>query len=89
YASPEQLRGEPVGVPGDLYQVGGLLYFALTGRAPFEGGDRDAVVQAQLHAPPPVASVRARGVSPALDRVLVRAMLKDPAGRFADAAEMR
>lgn len=89
YASPEQLRGEPVGVAGDLYQVGGLLYFALTGRAPFEGGDRDAVVQAQLHAPPPVASVRARGVSPALDRVLVRAMLKDPAARFADAAEMR
>lgn len=89
YASPEQLRGEPVGVPGDLYQVGGLLYFALTGRAPFEGGNRDAVVHAQLHAPPPVASVRARGVSPALDRVLVRAMLKDPAGRFADAAEMR
>lgn len=89
YASPEQLRGEAVGVAGDLYQVGGLLYFALTGRAPFEGGDRDAVVRAQLHAPPPVASVRARGVSPALDRVLVRALLKDPADRFADAAEMR
>lgn len=89
YAPPEQLRGEPVGVPGDLYQVGGLLYFALTGRAPFEGGDRDAIVRAQLHAPPPVASVRARGVSPALDRVLVRAMLKNPADRFADAAEMR
>lgn len=89
YASPEQLRGEPVGVAGDLYQVGGLLYFALTGRAPFEGGDRDAVVRAQLHAPPPVASVRARGVSPALDRVLVRALLKDPSDRFADAAEMR
>ncbi|MFG6281052.1 PASTA domain-containing protein [Microbacterium sp. S16(2024)] len=89
YASPEQLRGEPVGVRGDVYQVGGLLYFALTGRAPFEGGDRDAVVRAQLSAPPPVASVRARGVSPALDRVLVRAMLKDPADRFADAAEMR
>lgn len=89
YASPEQLRGEPVGVRGDVYQVGGLLYFALTGRAPFEGGDRDAVVRAQLSAPPPVASVRARGVSPALDRVLVRAMLKDPADRFSDAAEMR
>lgn len=89
YASPEQLRGEPVGVPGDLYQVGGLLYFALTGRAPFEGADREAVVRAQLAAPPPVASVRARGVSPALDRVLVRAMLKTPADRFVDAAEMR
>ncbi|MCC4250264.1 MULTISPECIES: protein kinase domain-containing protein [Microbacterium] len=89
YASPEQLRGDPVGVGGDLYQVGGLLYFALTGRAPFEGGDRDAVVRAQLSAPPPVASVRARGVPPALDRVLVRAMLKNPADRFADAGEMR
>lgn len=89
YASPEQLRGDPVGVRGDIYQVGGLLYFALTGRAPFEGGDRDAVVRAQLSAPPPVASVRARGVPPALDRVIVRAMLKDPADRFADAGEMR
>jgi serine/threonine-protein kinase len=89
YASPEQLRGEPVDRRGDLYQVGGLLYFALTGRNPFESDDRDAVIRAHLQAPPPVPSVQARGVTPQLDRVIVRAMLKDADDRYADAGEMR
>ena len=89
YASPEQLSGHPVGPAGDLYQVGGLLYFALTGRPPFSGADRSALVRAHLTAPPPVPSVVARGIPSELDRVVVRAMLKDPDDRFADAARMR
>lgn len=89
FASPEQLSGQPVGPRGDLYQVGGMLYFALTGRAPFSGSDRTAVIRAHLHAPPPVPSVAVRSVPGALDRVVVRSMLKEPADRFADAAEMR
>lgn len=89
FASPEQLSGQPVGPRGDLYQVGGMLYFALTGRAPFTGSDRSAVIRAHLHAPPPVPSVAVRSVPCALDRVVVRSMLKEPADRFADAAEMR
>ncbi len=89
FASPEQLRGEPVDRRGDLYQAGGLLFFALTGRRPFEGADRAAVVRAHLHAPPPVPSVCARRIPPELDRVVVRAMLKAPGDRYADAAEMR
>jgi len=89
FASPEQLSGQPVGPRGDLYQVGGMLYFALTGRAPFTGSDRAAVIRAHLHAPPPVPSVAVRSVPGALDRVVVRSMLKEPANRFADAAEMR
>lgn len=89
YASPEQLAGRPVGPRGDLYQVGGLLFFALTGRPPFDGGDRLAVMRAHLSAPPPVPSVGRRGIPPALDRVVVRALLKEPDDRFADAREMR
>ncbi|BAJ75595.1 serine/threonine protein kinase [Microbacterium testaceum StLB037] len=89
FASPEQLSGRPVGPAGDLYQVGGLLYFALTGRAPFGGGDRTSVMRGHLSAPPPVPSVRRRGIPPALDRVVVRALLKDPDLRYADAEEMR
>lgn len=89
FASPEQLSGQPVGPRGDLYQVGGMLYFALTGRAPFTGSDRSAVIRAHLHAPPPVPSVAVRSVPGALDRVVVRSMLKEPVDRFADAAEMR
>lgn len=89
FASPEQLSGEPVGPRGDLYQVGGMLYFALTGRAPFAGIDRAAVIRAHLHAPPPVPSVIARSTPAALDRVVVRSLLKEPEARFADAADMR
>jgi serine/threonine-protein kinase len=89
YASPEQLRGEPVSASGDLYQVGGTLYFALTGSPPYRHVSREELVRAHAHAPPPVPSVLARGVPPELDRVVVRAMLKDPADRFADAAAMR
>lgn len=89
FASPEQLSGRAVGPAGDLYQVGGLLYFALTGRAPFDGGDRASVMRGHLSAPPPVPSVRRRGIPPALDRVVVRALLKDPRLRYADADEMR
>lgn len=89
YASPEQLSGRPVGPRGDLYQVGGLLMFALTGRPPFDGDDRLALARAHLSAPPPVPSVRRHGIAPALDRVVVRALLKDPEDRFNDAGAMR
>ncbi|KTS04673.1 protein kinase domain-containing protein [Microbacterium testaceum] len=89
FASPEQLSGSAVGPAGDLYQVGGLLYFALTGRAPFESGDRAAVVRGHLNAPPPVPSVRRRGIPQTIDRVVVRALLKDPSLRYTDADEMR
>lgn len=89
FASPEQLSGRPVGPAGDLYQAGGMLYFALTGRAPFSASDRAGVIRAHLHAPPPVPSVAVRSIPGALDRVVVRSMLKEPTDRFADAAEMR
>ncbi|WP_394684838.1 PASTA domain-containing protein [uncultured Microbacterium sp.] len=89
YASPEQLRGDPVGVAGDLYQVGGLLHVALVGEPPFARSRTEDTVRAHLASVPPTVSVRVRGVPAALDRVVVRALLKDPDDRFASAAEMR
>lgn len=88
YASPEQLSGEPVTEASDLYQAGATLFFALTGRPPFRGS-ADAVVRAHLTAPPPVPSAAHRGVDRAMDRLVTTAMLKRPADRYADAAEMR
>ncbi|EXJ52379.1 serine/threonine-protein kinase [Microbacterium sp. MRS-1] len=55
YASPEQLSGEAVREASDIYQIGATLFFALTGRSPFEG-ETAAVVRAHLSAPPPVPS---------------------------------
>lgn len=89
YASPEQLRGDPVGVAGDLYQVGGLLHVALVGEPPFVRPRTEDTVRAHLSSVPPTVSVRVPGVPAALDRVVVRALLKNPDDRFASAAEMR
>ncbi len=89
YASPEQLRGDPVGAAGDLYQVGGLLHFALVGEPPFVRARVEDTIRAHLAAVPPAVSIRVRGVPVDLDRVIVRALLKEPADRFGSAAEMR
>ncbi|GAB3145886.1 hypothetical protein GCM10027058_02850 [Microbacterium neimengense] len=88
YASPEQLRGAPVTEASDLYQVGAVLFFLLTGRAPY-AGDAAAIARAHLTAAPPLPSARRRGVPRALDRVVATAMLKDPADRYPDAERMR
>ena len=89
FASPEQLRRKAIDERGDLYQLGAVLYFAVTGRRPYDSADRTAVMRAHLSSPPPVPSVRAPGVGAGFDRVVVRAMLKAPEDRFRDAADMR
>ncbi|OJW02325.1 MAG: hypothetical protein BGO47_11405 [Microbacterium sp. 67-17] len=89
YMSPEQARGDAVDARGDIYQAGALLYFALVGQAPFRREEPAQVARAHLEAPPPVPSVQRPGVPRALDRIVVKAMLKDPDDRFADARTMR
>ena len=89
YAAPELLRGEGVGPAADLYQLAGVLYFALVGAPPFPRASPEATIRAHQSAAPPTASVSVGGVPVALDRVIVRAMLKDPVTRFASAGEMR
>jgi serine/threonine-protein kinase len=89
YAAPELLRGEGVDVPADLYQLAGVLYFALAGEPPFPRESAEATIRAHQSAAPPTASVRVAGVPVGLDRLIVRAMLKDPGVRFASAGQMR
>lgn len=88
YVSPEQALGRPIDERGDLYQVGAVLYFALIGRPPFRRASVDALVRAHVSAPPPVPSVADPSIPPEIDRLVVRAMLKNPAARFASAREM-
>lgn len=89
YLSPEQARGHAVDARGDVYQAGALLYFALTGRPPFPRASAGQTLRAHLETPPPVPSVVDPRVPRALDRIVVRAMLKDPVDRFSSAAAMR
>jgi len=88
FMSPEQAVGADVDGRGDLYQLGAVLYFALTGRPPFPRGSAAETMRAHVSAPPPVASVLRRDVPRAVDRLVVTAMLKDPADRFQTAAEL-
>ncbi len=88
YMSPEQARGLKVDARGDVYAVGALLYLMLTGHAPYERSDPAAVLRAHVQAPVPVPSARA-DVPHTVDRLVSRAMAKNPDLRFRSAAEMR
>ena len=88
YLSPEHARGLPVREAGDLYQLGGLLHFALTGAPPFLGDEPLATMRAHVSAEPTPPSLLAPGLPEELDAVVLRALQKDPAARFASAAEM-
>ncbi|MEA2458747.1 MAG: eukaryotic-like serine/threonine-protein kinase, partial [Thermoleophilaceae bacterium] len=87
YLSPEQAQGQRVGAPSDLYSIGVVLYEMLTGRVPFTG--ESAVSIALKHVseePPPLRSLRP-DVHPRLEQAVGRALLKDPAQRYASADE--
>src|SRR4051794_7983172 len=87
YLSPEQAQGQRVGAPSDLYSIGVILFEMLTARVPFTG--ESAVSIALKHVseePPPLRSLRP-DVHPRLEQAVGRALLKDPAQRYASADE--
>lgn len=89
YLAPEQVAGKPTEPASDLYSLGVVLYECLTGAPLFTGDSPVAVAMAhQQRAVPPLR--RAAPEVPAeLARIVERALAKDPADRFADAASMR
>jgi serine/threonine protein kinase/TolB-like protein/Flp pilus assembly protein TadD len=89
YMSPEQIRGEPTDARSDLFSLGATLYQAATGAAPFQGGARAEVVQAVL-SELPVAPRRLRAeLSRELERILLKALEKEPARRYQSALELQ
>ena len=78
FVAPEQIRGERVDARTDVYALGGVLYFMLTGRVPFERPTDEAKLWAHLHQPAPAPSATRPGLPPALDTVVGRALAKDP-----------
>lgn len=80
FMSPEQALGEPVDARSDLYALGAVGYFALSGRLPFEAEKITELLAKQVAEPaPPVASVAA--VPRRLARAIDGCLAKDPADR--------
>jgi eukaryotic-like serine/threonine-protein kinase len=87
YLSPEQAQGLPVTAASDIYSVGVMLYEALTGTVPFDADSPVTVALKQVSERPRPPSELNPEVSRALDGVVLRALAKDPANRFASAEE--
>jgi serine/threonine-protein kinase len=89
YLSPEQARGERVDARSDLYSTGCLLYELLTGRPPFLGDSPVAIAYQHVRENPVPPSRLDPEIPAWADSIVLRAMVKDPAGRYQSAAEMR
>ena len=88
YLSPEQAQGLAVSAASDLYSIGVILYELLTGAVPFEGETAVAVAFKQVSAEPRPPSQLNPALPWSLDAVVLRALAKDPAQRYADADEL-
>src|ERR687892_93128 len=87
YLSPEQAQGLEVTASSDLYSVGVVLYEMLTGKVPFDGESAVAVALKQVSEVPRPPSELNPAVPRALDAVVLKALAKDPANRFASVDE--
>ncbi len=90
YMAPEQAQGKKnVGPPADVYAMGIMLYEMLCGDAPFDATSPLAVLYMHISDPlPPITPRPGLTVSKAVEDVIIRATLKKPEERFADASQM-
>ncbi|MBW2529600.1 MAG: serine/threonine protein kinase [Deltaproteobacteria bacterium] len=91
YIAPEALAApSEVDGRGDLYAVGAVGYYLLTGRPVFDGATAVEVCSHHLHSPVPALEQRgATAVPAALEQVIVACLAKDPAARPQTAGELR
>ena len=87
YMSPEQAKGDPVSPASDVYALGVIAYETVSGRPPFKADSTIATLRMQCQDDPP--SFSSPGLPDSAGAWIRKAMAKDPAARYRDAAEMR
>jgi DNA-binding beta-propeller fold protein YncE len=88
YIAPEQIRGLPIDARADVYALGCLLFYVLTGIAPYRRDSDEATLYAHLHEPAPDARELSPAVPGPLADVVARALEKDPDDRFPSAGDL-
>lgn len=88
YMSPEQAQGLPLDARSDVFTLGVVLYELAAGARPFTGADQVSLLAAILRATPPSCDALNPRTPARLAAIVQRCLEKDPAARFADAAEV-
>jgi serine/threonine-protein kinase len=88
YMSPEAIAGEPMDTRSDVYGLGAVLYFAISGRSPFgDGGTGRTLISQAQRGIAPLSSLEGVDVPQCIDELVMRCLAKDPDSRFDDAGE--
>jgi serine/threonine-protein kinase len=89
YMPPEQMESAAAAdTRSDIWGLGAILYELLCGDAPFDGESLMAIYASVVRSPPPLPSSINPAVPAELDAVILKCLSVDPAGRFADVAEL-
>ncbi len=88
YMSPEQCQGGPIDNRADIYALGVMLFEAMTGRTPFRGESYPALAHSHIYeSPPPPRSINPN-ISPAIEHIILTALMKNPQQRYQRASDM-
>ncbi len=88
YMSPEQCHGGQVDGRADIYSLGVMLFEALTGQTPFLGDNYPALAHSHIYETPPRPSTLNPAISPAIEQIILTALMKYPLQRYQRASDM-
>jgi Protein kinase domain/PEGA domain len=88
YCSPEQIRGEAIDLRSNVFTLGAILYEMVVGRKAFDAADPVTLVsQIESQIPANPSAVNSK-IQPAVSALIMKALAKDPAGRYQSAREL-